>query len=162
MSTFDVAALARAARAAQPAIAALHADRRAALIVAMAVQLRAAQPAILAANAGDVARAGAAGLSNAMIDRLRLDAARIEDIALALEAIAGGLTVREAEETARRTSSRSRPPALDADSAELENRIRETLRTKVELHRGRRGGRLVIHFFSEEELEGIYHAIVGE
>ncbi len=88
MSTFDVAALARAARAAQPAIAALHADRRAALIVAMAVQLRAAQPAILAANAGDVARAGAAGLSNAMIDRLRLDAARIEDIALALEAIA--------------------------------------------------------------------------
>lgn len=77
--------------------------------------------------------------------------------------ISGGLTVREAEESARRGSHRgprTKKP-VSADVAELENRFREALRTKVELRRGRRGGRLVIHFYSDEELEGIYQAIVG-
>jgi len=27
--------------------------------------------------------------------------------------------------------------------------------------RGRKGGRLVIHYFSDEELDGIFHRIVG-
>ncbi len=110
MSAFDVAALARAARAAQPAIAALHADRRTALIVAMAAQLRAAQPAILAANAGDLARAGAAGLGNAMIDRLRLDAARIQAIACALEAIAA-----QPEVVGQVTRRETRPNGLSVE-----------------------------------------------
>jgi hypothetical protein len=30
----------------------------------------------------------------------------------------------------------------------------------VRLVRGRRGGRLVIHFYSDEELQGLYEAIV--
>ncbi len=75
--------------------------------------------------------------------------------------LSGGITVRTAEETVRRASRRRRPP-LSADALELESRLREALRTKVELQRGRRGGRLVIHFYSDEELEGIFRAIVGE
>jgi glutamate-5-semialdehyde dehydrogenase len=80
--------MALAARAAQPAIAALTPAARRGLIAAMAVQLRTGSAAILAANAEDMTRAQAAGLSAALCDRLYLDAARIAAIASALDAIA--------------------------------------------------------------------------
>jgi ParB family chromosome partitioning protein len=44
----------------------------------------------------------------------------------------------------------------------LENAFRQALGTRVRLLRGRHGGRLVIHFFSDEELQGIYEAIVRD
>jgi ParB family chromosome partitioning protein len=53
-------------------------------------------------------------------------------------------------------------PEDSPETRELETRLRETLGTKVNLYRSRRGGRIVIHFFSEEELNAIYEAIVGE
>jgi ParB family chromosome partitioning protein len=34
------------------------------------------------------------------------------------------------------------------------------LGTKVNLSRSKKGGRLVIHFFSEEELQGLYEILV--
>jgi len=37
-----------------------------------------------------------------------------------------------------------------------------TLTTKVRLKRGFRGGRLIIHFRSEEQLRSIYDRISGE
>ena len=41
--------------------------------------------------------------------------------------------------------------------------FRARLGTKVQLYRNRKGrGRLVIHFYSEEELQAIYEAIVGD
>ncbi|WP_404711292.1 glutamate-5-semialdehyde dehydrogenase [Sphingomonas sp. MMS24-J13] len=46
-------------------------------------------PIILAANAEDMERATAAGLSPAMLDRLRLDPVRLEGVAAGLEAVAG-------------------------------------------------------------------------
>src|ERR1700709_1491577 len=54
----------------------------------MAGAMRADADAILAANARDVADAQAAGLAPAMIDRLLLDAARVEALAKGLETIA--------------------------------------------------------------------------
>jgi ParB family chromosome partitioning protein len=45
---------------------------------------------------------------------------------------------------------------------ELETRFREALSTKVSLRRKGKGGRLVIYFYSEEELAAIYDHIVGE
>ena len=78
--------------------------------------------------------------------------------------LAGNFTVRQSEEAARRGSRKQNP--LDsikaAEIAEVEERLRELLRTKVELHRGKKGGRLVIHFYSDEELEGIFQALGGE
>ncbi|HEX9014437.1 MAG TPA: ParB/RepB/Spo0J family partition protein [Chloroflexota bacterium] len=72
-------------------------------------------------------------------------------------------TVRAAEESARRSAPRQQARAAqDAETAALEERFRERLSTKVELHRGRRGGRLVIHFYSDDELDSIYRAIAGE
>jgi glutamate-5-semialdehyde dehydrogenase len=63
-------------------------DQRTAALTAMAVHLRNARAAILAANANDIARAKEAGRDTAFIDRLTLDAARIEAIAVGVETIA--------------------------------------------------------------------------
>jgi ParB family chromosome partitioning protein len=76
------------------------------------------------------------------------------------------LSVRQAEELVRRLLAepplpkqvRPTPPEIQA----LEEEFRETLGTKVSLHKNRKGqGRLVIHFYSEEELQTIYDVIVG-
>jgi len=53
----------------------------------MAAAVRAQKTRILAANADDVIDAKAAGLSGAALDRLTLDAARVEAIAVAIEAV---------------------------------------------------------------------------
>ncbi len=50
--------------------------------------LREAVPAILRANADDMERGAANGLSSAMLDRLRLDEARLDGIAAAVEQVA--------------------------------------------------------------------------
>lgn len=80
--------MAHAGRAAQRKLAAMSsADRQAALEHA-ATALCCAAPAILEANARDVLAGEAAGLSGAMIDRLRLDPARIEAMAAGVADVA--------------------------------------------------------------------------
>lgn len=76
------------------------------------------------------------------------------------------LSVRQTEELVRRLMAG--PPAakpernVSPETRALEEEFRETLGTKVNLYRNRRGrGRLVIHFFSEEELQSLYDVIVG-
>ncbi|MCS6843841.1 MAG: ParB/RepB/Spo0J family partition protein [Caldilineales bacterium] len=80
------------------------------------------------------------------------------------------LSVRETEELVRRLQREAqreeqRPPRpkeeVSAEMRRLESRLQETLGTKVNLFRSRRGGRIVIHFYSDEELNAIYEAIVG-
>ena len=56
---------------------------------AMAAALRADADQILAANSGDIAAAEAEQTPAHMIDRLRLDDARLEGMALGLEDVAG-------------------------------------------------------------------------
>ncbi len=80
--------LARAGRAAQRELARLDDATRCAALRAAAVALRTAEPEILAANARDVAAGEARGLSGAMLDRLRLDPARLAAIAAAVEQVA--------------------------------------------------------------------------
>ena len=80
--------------------------------------------------------------------------------------LADHLSVRETEAMARRLNEApSRAPTAaaqpDADVERLEDAFRQALGTRVRLMRGRRGGRLIIHFFSDDELQGIYDAIVG-
>jgi ParB family chromosome partitioning protein len=79
--------------------------------------------------------------------------------------LAEHLSVRETEALARALSatrpSAAEPPA-DPDVERLEDAFRQALGTRVRLLRGRHGGRLVIHFFSDEELQGIYEAIVRD
>ena len=72
--------------------------------------------------------------------------------------VEGGLTVRDAEALAKGGGSPPRvgvPKRRSADLEALEERLRASLGTKVDLTRGRSGGRVVIHYYSDEELEGI-------
>ncbi|MGD9001358.1 MAG: ParB/RepB/Spo0J family partition protein [Anaerolineae bacterium] len=76
------------------------------------------------------------------------------------------LNVRQTEHLVRRLLGRQEERGRDVqpspEARELEMRFREALRTKVSLRRKGRGGRLVIYFYSEEELAAIYDHIVGE
>ena len=82
-----------------------------------------------------------------------------------------GLTVRQTEDLVRRlleVKSQDDPVEGENDDPDhghthrLEEAFRGALGTKVALTRGRKGGRLVISFYSDEELESIYDRIVGE
>ncbi|GKS02998.1 glutamate-5-semialdehyde dehydrogenase [Sphingomonas aquatilis] len=77
------------ARRAAGMLAALPTAAKAAGLRAAAAAVRERAPAILDANARDMAAGEAHGLSGALLDRLRLDAARIEGIAAGIEAVAG-------------------------------------------------------------------------
>ena len=81
----DMGARARAAAR----VMALSSDvAKAAALTAAAAAIRADAPVILAANARDMAAGEARGLSGALLDRLRLDDARLSAIADAVEAVA--------------------------------------------------------------------------
>ncbi len=78
----------RRARAATALLALAPTAAKAAALLGAAAALREASEDILAANARDVATGEAKGLSPAMLDRLRLDPARLDGIAQGLEAVA--------------------------------------------------------------------------
>jgi glutamate-5-semialdehyde dehydrogenase len=84
-----IAAMARRARAASRTLGGMPTARKAAGLIAAAEAIRDDGAAILEANAGDVARAEASGLSAAMLDRLRLDPVRLAAMADAVAAVAG-------------------------------------------------------------------------
>jgi len=88
-ATALIADMGARARAAAAILARAPTATKAAALNAAAAAMRRNADAILAANAGDVAAGEANGLSGAMLDRLRLDPARLEGIASALEAVAG-------------------------------------------------------------------------
>lgn len=84
-----MSAIGRRARAAARAIAIAGADRKNAALLAMAEALTDSRQAILDANAIDMAAGRKSGLSDALLDRLKLTDARIADMAQGLRAIAG-------------------------------------------------------------------------
>lgn len=83
-----IADMAAQARAAARQLARLDTEQRRAGLRLAAQALRDAAPAILAANAEDMARAEAAGLSAALLDRLRLDEARVATMAAGVATVA--------------------------------------------------------------------------
>jgi ParB family chromosome partitioning protein len=71
------------------------------------------------------------------------------------------LSVRQTEELVRRrrpsaSAAARRPRQAAPDLADLEAELRALLATKVGIVRTRRGGRLVIDFYSDEELDRLY------
>jgi ParB family chromosome partitioning protein len=77
-----------------------------------------------------------------------------------------GLNVRQTEELVRRLSGEKRPskprPAAQPEMTDIEERLRVSLNTKVSLKRSRKGGTMVIHYYSDEELDALVSRIVGE
>ncbi len=84
----EIRTQALACRDAAPRLAALDSAAKAALLRDMAAALEARCAEILAANAQDMAQAAAKGVQGAMLDRLRLDEARVAGIANALREVA--------------------------------------------------------------------------
>ena len=88
-----------------------------------------------------------------------------EQVAALQIVVARDLNVRQTEQLVRewrvgagpKVRERAAPPPI---FQRLEDGFRRALGTKVELRRGRKGGQIVIHYFSEEELDGLYRRIV--
>lgn len=75
-----------------------------------------------------------------------------------------GLTVRQTEELVRRLAEPAKPqrrgPGRAPDVDALEAELRRVLGTKVTVQTGKRGGRIVIEYFSDEEFQGLYDRLV--
>jgi len=85
----EMRTLGEQARAAAQVLATAQSTRKDQALRAGAASLRARQSEILAANAKDMSAAQERGLRASLLDRLALDAVRIEAMAAGLEAIAG-------------------------------------------------------------------------
>ncbi|UVO55351.1 glutamate-5-semialdehyde dehydrogenase [Sphingomonas sp. SUN039] len=83
-----IADMAARARVAARVLARTSSAAKASALIAAAASIRAGADVILNANRDDVAAARANGLSAAMLDRLALDAGRLEGVASAVEAVA--------------------------------------------------------------------------
>ncbi len=84
-----------------------------------------------------------------------------------------GLNVRQTEALVKQTianapgaqTNKPKPsvPKVSLEDRQVETRLRDSLGTKVNLQRGRKGnGRIVIEFYSDEEFSAIFDKIVGE
>jgi glutamate-5-semialdehyde dehydrogenase len=102
--------LGRRARAAARAVGLATPEQKEAALRAMASRIRAGANAILAANADDMAQARSNGQATAFLDRLALDAARVEGIAAAVDSIA-----TLADPVGRVLASFERPNGLHID-----------------------------------------------
>jgi ParB family transcriptional regulator, chromosome partitioning protein len=82
------------------------------------------------------------------------------------EILAKGMSVREAEALARKMvhpthpRRRGRAGANDPDLAGVTAELRGALGTKVEITKGRKGGRIAIQFYSDEDFERLYELLV--
>jgi ParB family chromosome partitioning protein len=82
------------------------------------------------------------------------------------QVVSAGLSVRQTEELVRRsikqepTAKRS-APARTADVERLERGLREALATKVTLNTSRKGGKITIEYYTQEELERLYDRLTG-
>jgi ParB family chromosome partitioning protein len=75
-----------------------------------------------------------------------------------------GLTVRQTEELVRRlTEPREarRRTAKSPDIAAIEDDLRRALGTQVSLRQTRKGGRIVIEYYSDDEFQGLYERLTG-
>ena len=85
------------------------------------------------------------------------------------------LSVRETEELVRRISaspksqvsgrkSGAQPGTWDlgpGTQSSVEEELQRVLGTRVQIHRSRRGGRLIVHYYSDDQLAGIIEALLG-
>ena len=121
--------------------------------------LELAQPTLDAIGTGRIS----AGHGRAL---LGLDPARQADLLALIER--RGLSVRQVEELARRlreepgTAGPARAAVtLDGEMERVEEDLRRALGTKVRLARSRKGGRIIIEWYGEDELGRLYERLTG-
>lgn len=76
------------------------------------------------------------------------------------------LSVRQTEELVRRLSttlaSSKASRSISPETRKIEESFSRSLGTKVSLMRSKKGGRITIHFYSEEELQSLYDRFVNQ
>jgi ParB family chromosome partitioning protein len=116
---------------------------------------------------GEISEGHARALLTAPDDDARLEAWR--------QVQERGLTVRQTEELCRRLRDAPAVPPLPADTgeraprvtgadpelADLEERLQRALGTQVRIERSRRGGRVVIRFYGDEDLNALLERLLG-
>lgn len=92
-----------------------------------------------------------------------------DQLSLLTTIINRGLNVRQTEALARQlllgddAEARPKRPPLTPHDKTMLAKFESKLGTKIELNRSEgETGRLVIHFYSQEELQAIFNAILGE
>ncbi len=91
-----------------------------------------------------------------------------EDLQLRALAVVtrNALSVRQTEEMVRRWLAepkvKVKQVAATAEMRAIEKRFQQTLGTRVDLFHSKKGGRIVIHYYSDEELDAIYQKIIGQ
>ena len=80
--------------------------------------------------------------------------------------VSSGLSVRQTEELVRRSikqtpKAKRSAEARPADVERLERGLREALATKVTLNTSRKGGKITIEYYTQEELERLYERLTG-
>lgn len=78
------------------------------------------------------------------------------------------LSVRQTESLVKKLLAGAKPKPkaqtkpLPAELAALQKQFEQSLGTHVNIRKGNNGGKVIIHFYSDEELQAIYDAIVGK
>jgi ParB family chromosome partitioning protein len=121
--------------------------------------LRASEAVKAALLAGDITE----GHARALL-ALERDEAQAAALTVVLKQ---SLNVRQTEALVQRLSGKREetfpPPPASPHTQSLEKAFRESLGTKVSLQRNKQGrGRIVIHFYSDEELQSLYDRIIGK
>lgn len=77
---------------------------------------------------------------------------------------ARALSVRETERlvtTSRATRKRTKAPIATSQWADVETRLQKRFGTRVTIETGRKGGKIIIHYFSTPELDGIIETLLS-
>jgi ParB family chromosome partitioning protein len=111
----------------------------------------------------DLVRAGSLSMGHARA--LASLAAPSDQQQIAARCVKEGLSVRQVESLVAalargaRTPAK-RTPATDPNVIAAEENLQRALRTKVRIVRGRKAGRIELHYFSEEELQRLYDLLL--
>lgn len=76
------------------------------------------------------------------------------------------LSVRQTETLVKNLMADKKPepkprPTLPPELLQLQEQFQETLGTRVNIEKSAKGGRVVIHYYSDDDLQAIYEAITG-
>jgi ParB family transcriptional regulator, chromosome partitioning protein len=97
---------------------------------------------------------------------LALDSEKLQ-VDLARQTISKGLSVRAIEEKTRKLSSPGRPKAAsrrqeEPNLAAALSRLRQQLGTKVEVTGSNRRGKVLIYYYSEDDLNRLFDQLIGQ
>jgi len=116
-------------------------------------------PVRLALSSGQISEGHARAL-------LGLEGSPQAQVAALDSILRNGLTVRQTEELVRKFKG-EKPPVVEKTTQtpeiqEMEERLRNALGTRVTVKHGRKGGRLIIHYYSDEELDSLMSHLLKE